>query len=187
MAYLPLPDQTLLKQLLDYDPETGILTWRMRGAEMFNPGRWHPEASAASWNGAFAGKRAFTALTANGYHHGLIFRRELLAHRVIWKWFYGTEPLQVDHLNHDRADNRIANLRSVSASVNKRNQRLNLSNTSGCAGVVWAKREKKWQAAIRNGGKRVFLGYFVNFEDAVSARRAAEKSFGYRVKEGRRA
>lgn len=183
MAYSPLPDQALLRQLLDYDPQTGVMTWRRRPAAMFAKGRFHAEASAACWNGAFAGKRAFYTDTGKGYHRGLLLRRSVLAHRVIWKWWYGTEPDQVDHLNHITTDNRLCNLRDASPSVNRRNQQRSRANSSGYTGVIFHKRDRRWQANIRDGGRKVHLGYFATFDEAVEARKLAETKFGYLMKE----
>lgn len=66
-------------------------------------------------------------------------------------------------------------------SQNRRNQVRSSSNTSGRTGVVWAKREMRWQAAIRENGRKKFLGYFDQFEDAVAARVAAEQRLGYTI------
>lgn len=77
------------------------------------------------------------------------------------------EEMSTDHKNHDRLDNRRVNIRACTASENMRNR--------WCKGITFDKRKRKWMAQISLNGKHVFLGYFVDPDDAVSARRAAEK------------
>jgi len=110
MAFIKLPHQDQLRQLLDYDPDTGLLFWRSRENSMFEPGRWSREAAAACWNGTFAGKEAFPQRSSSGYKRGCLLGRTVMAHRVAWKWWTGNDPAHViDHINHVRTDNRIAN------------------------------------------------------------------------------
>jgi hypothetical protein len=185
MAAKPLPDQTLLRQLLDYDPATGFLYWKPRPPQMFREGRWGREHEAKRFNSAHAGKHAFTKVQG-GYFRGRLFGVDYYAHRLVWKWWYGSDPEQVDHENHDTLDNRIANLRDVDGVANSQNTKLLKTNTSGCSGVVWHARDKRWQASIRHGGKKLHLGLFVRLEDAVSARREAEVRLGFHPNHGKR-
>lgn len=176
----------LLRQILDYDPQTGALVWRKRPIHMFKAGKQTQEHNAAMWNGANAGNVAFTAPTANHYRQGTIFGKRYLAHRVVWAIYHGEWPAEdVDHENGIRHDNRIANLRSVSRSGNMRNACKSKRNKSGVVGVNWASREKKWCAAIgdNNGGKH--LGYFKSFDDAVNARKNAQHRLEYHQTHGR--
>jgi hypothetical protein len=80
---------------------------------------------------------------------------------------------QIDHINGDRLDNRICNLRVASHAENQRNSRRPTANTSGIKGVSWDKRESKWQANIRVNNKMINLGRFNNKEDAAAVYRAA--------------
>ena len=96
--------------------------------------------------------------------------------------FHGIDPLEklVDHIDGDKSNNKINNLRLASKSENGRN-RVNLpsNNTSGVIGVCWDKKAKKWKAFIMINGKQKHLGYFINIEDAIKARKEAEiKYFG---------
>lgn len=83
----------------------------------------------------------------------------------------------VDHINHNKADNRKINLRIVSHSQNNMNKTLQSNNTSGTSGVKWSKRDCIWEADITFQGKRYYLGRFKNYDDAVKARKVAEKQY----------
>jgi hypothetical protein len=85
----------------------------------------------------------------------------------------------VDHISRDGLDNRRVNIREADAEINGRNRRKHCRNTSGESGVNWVKRCGKWAARINFDGKRQFLGYFTNKEDAIDARNAAKKENGY--------
>lgn len=178
------PDE--LRKILDYDQHTGFLTWKPRAASMFAPGK-HCEAHAAvSWNTRYANKPALASPDGRGYMAGTIFNRAYQAHRVCWAMHFGQWPLgQIDHINGDRSDNRIANLRDVTPAENMRNQRRRVTNTSGVMGVYWHKRDRKWQARIFVGGRQKHIGYFESFGAAVEARKAAEVSLEYHTGHGR--
>ena len=106
--------QSVVCELLEYEPNTGLLVWRQRARKWFSSDRiWR------SWNSRYAGKYAFTALDTYGHAHGSILDRECLSHRVIWLWMTGRWPeLEIDHINHKRDDNRWCNLEEVSKAVN---------------------------------------------------------------------
>jgi len=170
----------LLRSLLIYDPDTGDLTWRERPLGMFPSLQ-----SGRTWNSRYAGTAALTAISADGYRVGIVLYRRLLAHRVAWAIHFGAWPEgQIDHENHDRADNRIVNLREASGQENARNQKRSVANTSGVTGVSYSKRAEKWVAYIRSDGRRVHLGRYDDFNAAVSARRNAEVAFGYHRNHG---
>lgn len=175
-----LPDQETLQRLLDYDPETGVLTWRKRPAEMFTTRR-----AASVWNARYAGKTALAGAHKHGYLQVDINGRKFLAHRVIWKITHGTNPDNIDHVNGARSDNRISNLRSVSKLENGRNQCIRSSNTSGANGVHLNKEIGKWVAYIRDNGVRRHLGYYDTFDAAVAARKDADRACGYHENHGR--
>lgn len=176
MAKKPLPDANLLRQLLDYDPETGVLTWRPRTPDMFRDGFRTAEGNCNLWNSRYAGSPAFTHLTNRGYLTGRIANRLYLAHRIIWKISYGDNPDTVDHIDGDTLNNRIANLRSVSFVVNARNRRMRSDNPHGHQGIYNVGHpHRPWKANI---GQRT-LGCFATFDEAVSAREKAEAEMGY--------
>jgi hypothetical protein len=85
----------------------------------------------------------------------------------------------VDHINNDKLDNNIANLRWVTLQENQMNRKLSSNNTSNYKGVTFHKQRNKWVAQIMINGKNKNLGYFDNIEDAVNARvKKAEELFG---------
>lgn len=126
-------------------------------------------------------------MSVSGYLETSIFRRRVLAHRIIWKMVYGTEPDTIDHLNGDKSDNCIKNLRSISQTLNSRNQALRKNNTSGVLGVRWEARLHKWHSRINVNRKTVHLGVYASFDEAVAARKAAEREHGFHPNHGRAA
>ena len=168
-----LPSPSDLHRLLDVDPESGRLTWKARNIDRGN------------FNGNFAGKPALDHLSKLGYKVGMIMGRHVTAHRVIWAMVYDEWPTEhIDHINHNRADNRIKNLRLASPSENARNAKLSAKNKSGFTGVYWKKREKKWEARIYLSEKLVFLGAFLSREEAILARKEANMKYGYHENHG---
>lgn len=174
-------DALSLREILDYDPETGALTWRYRTKEMCSDNR-----TRHSWNTNYAGKPALNAAQARGYLRGTINGKGCLAHRVIWALVHGEWPsAQIDHINGDKRDNRLVNLRSVSPAENQKNMKRSSRNTSGVTGVSWSSRATAWQVHIKSGGKNMFLGHFRNFDEAVAARKTAEAEHGFHKNHGR--
>jgi hypothetical protein len=179
MAKKPLPSPDELRQLLEYDPSTGVLRWRHRPLEMFGAVR-----SYRSWNTKHAGKPALATLSNEGYFAGTVAGRAVQAHRVAWAMYYGEWPGLIDHINRVRIDNRIANLRDVSKRDNARNMGRSNANTSGCTGVAWCNRNSKWAAYIRDDTAQRHLGYTYFYCEAVKRRKAAERRIGYSVLHG---
>lgn len=169
-----------LKRLIDYDPLTGSLTWKPRDGTLVRSGK---VSEARRWNGRYAGSSAFTAITSGGYLSGAIHKRSLLAHVVAWVIAHGEWPSgEIDHIDGDRTNNRLCNLRCVSPAENKKNRAIGINNTSGRLGVSYNARDNRWAAYIGTG---VRLGTFRNIEDAVSARAEAEARLGYHENHGR--
>jgi hypothetical protein len=181
-----LPPETIRK-LIDYDPQTGTMTWLHRGLEFFADGKQTKEHNQAIWNGKFAGKPAFNLSDRHGYKVGVLNYRQLKAHRVAWAMHYGEWPKgDIDHINGQPADNRICNLRDVPHKINNRNNKKNKNNTSGVCGV-YRMQSGRWQAKIMVDGKYIPLGTFETKEAAASARRIADQAHGFQETHGRRA
>ncbi len=172
---------TVLQEFLSYCPETGDLTWRPRAPHWFAD-----EIQFKAWNAKYADKPAFFSVADSGYKVGQINHKPYKAHRIIWAIVHGEWPTGlIDHINGDRSDNRIENLRVVSPTGNMRNMRLPSRNKSGVIGVWWNKRIGKWTSQIRTDGGRVHVGDFSEKDDAIAARKAASERYGYHDNHGR--
>lgn len=160
--------QEHLKSRLSYNPETGVFIW-------IDPIAHNVKA------GDVAGYRA-----TRGYRAVMIRGKGYPAHRLAFLYMTGALPEHdVDHINGDTADNRWANLRSVTAVENGRNQRLPKNNTSGVLGVSWHKQCRKWVVRIRVDGKKRHVGLFDDIDAAIKAREEANKKYGFHPNHGR--
>lgn len=160
----------LCRQLLRYEAETGKLFWR-------------PRPENAAWSACWGGKEAFTANNNDGYRVGRIKNILFRAHRVAWAIVYGQWPNdQLDHVDGDKGNNRLANLREVNNQQNQRNVRLTKNNTSGICGVHTHGR--KWMARIGVDGEQRYLGVFSTIDEAAAARRKAAIQFGFTEQHG---
>jgi hypothetical protein len=112
-----------------------------------------------------------------GYRYVNIDSKEYREHRLIWLWVNGEWPTgQIDHINGDKTDNRIENLRDVGGSQNQWNIHANVNNSTGFRGVVFIKAMSKYRAQIRRNGKRTYLGTFDSAELASAAYQAAAQA-----------
>ncbi|MDB6454707.1 HNH endonuclease [Falsirhodobacter sp. 20TX0035] len=170
MAAKELPSPEVLRQLLDYNPDTGRFVWKRRGIEWFTVGRFSAEWSMEKWNTRYAGQEAFASVDNLGYRQGTVQYVKLRAHRVAWAMHFGVWPTGViDHINGDETDNRICNLRQASTSENGMNRGAQINSTSGVKGVCFDKNRGKWMASICRGSKRTNLGRFETMEAAQAA------------------
>lgn len=164
--------------LIDCSPATGSIMWLYRPRELFlTDHEWK------RWNTRYAHTRAFDVLGPKGYLHGTLKKRGYLAHRVVWAVATGRMPTQeIDHINGNKQDNRISNLREVDRIENCRNAARRTDNTSGKAGVT--RSGNSWLARIGTGDARIVLGSFPTLSLAIEARETAEKSLGYTERHG---
>ena len=117
-------------------------------------------------------------ISSEGYVYAQDTARQTIVklHRLIMNF---PENLDIDHINHKMYDNRKENLRVCKHAENMMNQSKRSDNTSGVVGVNFHKQNGMWHARIGVHGKRINLGFFSNFNDAVNARKEAEdKYFG---------
>lgn len=160
--------QKELKEVLNYNIDTGLF-------------KYLKSSNSKIKIGQIAGS------ISNGYCRIKINGKSYLGHHLVWLYLYGSFPeypkYQVDHINQNRLDNRLSNLRIVSQSGNQRNAKKRNDNTSGITGVTY--NNNGWIARISNGGKKLYLGKFKEFSEAVSARKKAEILFKYSENHGR--
>jgi hypothetical protein len=152
--------QERLKELLHYDPATGLFTWRVsRGTRKL-------------------GDIAGTVRNPEGYIGIRIDQKTYQAHRLVWLYVYGCWPShEIDHMNHVTHDNSLVNLREASKSVNLQNQiKCPRGNRSGILGVHCTK-NGRFQSCIGVGGKSIHLGTFLTADAARDAYLKAKRIF----------
>ena len=119
--------------------------------------------------------------TKHGYRRVAFNGKQLYEHRVIFFYHYGYFPKEIDHINGNKSDNRIENLRETTHSQNMMNVKTQKSNTSGVKGVCWDKSKKKWFARVTINNKIIHLGRFKDLELAelvvIEARNKYHKEF----------
>lgn len=142
--------QEELKEILDYNPNTGVFVWKV-------------SKSGVKRIGSLSG-----SLKKDGYSTIVINRKEYKAHRLTWLWVYGEFPKgQIDHINGVRNDNRIENLRDVTPRENLQNK---ICHREGhLIGTTYSKQYKKWRSQIQINSKRISLGYYETKEQAHEA------------------
>jgi hypothetical protein len=166
--------QRQLKELLHYNPKTGIFTYYI--------GK-HAGQRAGYVNCANLRKPTpykFRRIYIKGKHYAMA--------RLAYLYMIGKLPdyprEQMDHINHDSLDDRWINLRCVDQIENGRNQPIPVDNKSGVTGVCWYKPYRKWMAYIGVNNKKITLGYFDDKQNAINARRIAENMYGFHQNHG---
>lgn len=151
-----------LKEVLDYNPETGNFMWRQNLRQRKLTSR-------------YAG-----AINPNGYVQICIDQIIYKAHRLAWFYHYGKWPTdQIDHINGIKSDNRIANLRQADFSRNQANSKRRINNVCGYKGVCLHRLSGLYMARIMVDRENIFLGYFKTPELAHDRYLiAAKKYFG---------
>lgn len=147
-----------LRELLHYSPETGVFTWKKRRGGSAKPGN-------------VAGR-----LNDNGYWRIRVDGPEYFGHRLAWLYVHGVWPdAEIDHIDRNRANNRIDNLRQATRWENCQNTPPRPTGTSRYRGVSFEARRSLWRAQIARRGRNAFLGYFDTEEEAFAAYVAAVK------------
>lgn len=114
-----------------------------------------------------------------GYVQVYVDGKNYLLHRLIFLWHHGYIPKIIDHINGDRCDSCIENLREATYSQNQQNKKTNCTNVSGFKGAVYHPQKKKWQGRIHIDKKKISLGYFKTAHEAHEAyKKAAINLFG---------
>lgn len=175
----PLPSQEYLNSVLDYCPETGVLTWKHRNERHFKS-----SGAFKTWNTRFSG-RAAGSPHGQGYRQINLDGKVYLAHRVIWTMVHGDFGTDdIDHINGNRSDNRLENLRSVSRTVNLRNAATKGVGATGVCGVSLHRSTGKYRAYVGINGKQVHLGFFDDVDSAIAARSKANETYGFTDRHG---
>jgi uncharacterized protein YdaU (DUF1376 family) len=145
---------------ITYEPDTGLFRWAVSGRGI--------------QKGAIAGSNA-----TDGYKQVRVGFKTYRAHRLAWFLTHHAWPDgEIDHINGDRADNRLCNLRVVARATNMQNQRRahNDNHSCGLLGVTWNKQHKRWQSKLQVNKKMHHVGYFETAESAHAAYVALKRS-----------
>jgi hypothetical protein len=174
--------QERLRQVLDIDLGAGVLVWKERGIEGFSS-----ERSRRSWNAKNAGKVAgsIDGRVKHGYRIIGIDGALYAAHRLVWFYAHGQMPAQtIDHIDGNKLNNALANLRDVSQRDNCRNRAVRRDSKTGVTGVI-IKPSGRYQAQIGLGGRTRPIGTYETLEAAQAARKHADRKYGYHENHGR--
>ena len=153
MKFKPLPPLERVREILNYDPDSGVFTWKVRRAANAMPGQ-------------IAG-----VVNGNRYRYISIDNAKYLAHRLAWLHFYGVDPLDldIDHKDRDSLNNSIENLRLATDQQNLWNTAKRSDSSSPYKGVHFQKRIKRWIAAIKHDGRKCHIGSYATAEEAAKA------------------
>ena len=175
-----LPTLEYLNECFNYDPETGVLAWRERPASHFNDTDWRTkEETAVFWNAKYAGTEAGGVNKNTGYHKLTLGGKLYRSHRIAFKLGTGREPdAELNHINHDRADNRLCNLENSSRGEQCRSKRTWVGNKTGYVGVKETM-GNRFEASCRLDGKKLHLGTFNTAEEAGKVAREWRNARGY--------
>lgn len=167
----------IVKELIDVDFDKGILWWKKRTMKWFMHCKF-PHRDVSKWNSTNMGNLAFNCIDSKGYKYGCIMNNLQRAHQMVYLLYHKRMPTIIDHMNGDKLDNSIHNIREVSREINMRNTKMFSTNKTGYTGVSWCNRDKVYRATIQINRKTKHLGNFNNKEDAYKARKEAERIIG---------
>lgn len=170
--HIPKSDmsQAVLHDCLEYDPHTGYLTWKKKISSK-----------------TVIGQRAGSVSKRDSKRVIRLFGELYMEHRIIWLYVTGSWPQwHIDHIDHNEQNNRFSNLRDVPPAVNNRNSSKRSDNTTGHVGV-WINKlnsRKKYMAELTLNGERCHYSSHYTLQDAVAARKQAERDYGFHVNHG---
>lgn len=149
------PTQKYLREIFEYNPDDGFVRWKQGRSNMI------------------AGSRV-GSINKYGYLHVTINSKSYKLSRVIWILMFGSIPenYYIDHINGNKSDNRLSNLRLATNNQNQQNRPAPKNSSSHYRGVTWHKQMKKWMARICHNNKRETLGFFETAEAAYAAYKA---------------
>lgn len=164
----------IARELVRYEPDTGLFFWRRRRPHHFSQGGAGREINCAEWNKRYAGKPALNGVSTQGYCVGRLLGSPQKAHRIAWLIHYGEVPDVIDHINRRRTDNRIVNLRSVTRAENNRNKLICEAREDDRVGIKQT-RGGRWFAWVAPAGRFIQLGTFDTEAEARAARNAVAR------------
>ena len=171
--------QSQLKKLLHYDPKSGLFTWKFR-----HPSQFKKEFISKTWNARFSGRPAGHSHHKHGYLIIHLEKRLYRAHRLAWLYVHGGMPEFIDHIDGDKLNNAISNLRSVTLSENQQNRRIGKNTKNGIFGVRFDSRHNRYYSRITVNGREIYLGCFSDLFSACCARKSAENRFNFHKNHG---
>lgn len=153
------PTQEELKSIFEYNPESGVVKWKDGVSNMVK--------------GSVAG-----CINKSGYKIVTIKGKSFRLQRMIWIFMFGYIPSGyfIDHINGNKTDNRLQNLRLATNSQNQQNRPAPKNSSSGYRGVTYHKAVNKWMARICHKGQRKTIGFYDSPEDAYEAYKAEAKN-----------
>lgn len=156
-----------LKEHFSYNPETGIFTNKKNRHNT-------KKGKKSGWT------------TKDGYKRLKYKYKTYGLHRLAWYFCYGYWPKEIDHIDQNKSNNKITNLREVLHETNSHNLPKRITNTSGIMGVSWNKQwNGGWIIRINSNGKRKYLGFTKDFFEACCIRKSAEIKLGYHKNHGK--
>jgi len=162
-----------------YEYRDGVLYHRAKAGECQYSKQFNTRYAGTVVGGVANTGYIQTSLMINGKQF------DYLAHRLIYTYFHGVQPKVIDHIDGDKLNNRLENLKSGTHQENMRNIKLSKLNTSGFTGVSWSKRDSKWYVRIKANNHYLFLGSFSNKDHAIAARKKGNIEYGYHENHGR--
>lgn len=158
---------TKLKDMLNYDPDTGLFTWAENVKE-YNKTKFEGDPIGSKHK--------------SGYIQIKLQGKVYQAHRLAWYYYHGVLPNgYIDHINHNKEDNRIANLRDVSAEDNAKNRTVSKSTTTGHQNIWYCKDRYKFIVQIRSKTHGRFERTYDTIEEAIEVRNQKLKEFGFHI------
>lgn len=146
------------REYLRYESETGYFYWKRRSSDKSK-----------------VGSRAGRSRSPGGYRQITLLGHTMYEHRLAWEYVNGSLPdgKTIDHINGDKGDNRISNLRAATPTENLANIGAKRDNRSGCKNVHWCSTKGRWVAKVKREGKTRHVGTFRDFDAAVAAAKDA--------------
>lgn len=157
---------------------------RLKEKFFYKNGKLFHNTSPAPWINP--GDEAGAIHKISKYHSVMVDNERYQTHRIIWKLVKGEEPIgEIDHINGNRSDNRIKNLRLVDKAANLKNQKKYKNNKSGMPGIYWNEQKKKWCVQVTSDGIQRYYGCFEKLSDAKNKRIEAQAEFSFHKNHGR--